>query len=248
MGPEFYFSFSETPRNDIITIMPPRFHATPPEAVTETVQETVFVDGYRFLINRPAESDKLFDHPWVRSAYAADQFIPYWATLWPAARMLAKAVVREPWATYRQPVHVLEVGCGLGLAGIACLARGLTVTFSDLDETALSFAAENARLNGFATFNTVPIDIRCPPDNRKYPVVIGSDLMYEERLVNPLVGLLKAVLAPDGVCLIADPDRTAARVFKWKMQEAGCEVTAELIRAGEPGGERTKGTLYRIRN
>jgi hypothetical protein len=67
-------------------------------------------------------------------------------------------------------------------------------------------------------------------------------------LVSPLVGLLRAVLAPGGVCLIADPDRTAARIFKWKLQEAGYDVTTELIRAGEPGGERTKGTLYRIRS
>jgi predicted nicotinamide N-methyase len=228
--------------------MTPRFHATPPEAVTETVQETVFIDDYRFRINRPAESDKLFDHPWVRSAYAADEYVPYWATLWPAARMLAKAVVRESWNTYTQPIQVLEVGCGLGLAGIACLARGLPVTFSDVDETALTFAAANARLNGFTEFQTLPLDFRCPPDDRKYPVVIGSDLMYEERLVSPLVGLLRAVLAPGGVCLIADPDRTAARIFKWKLQEAGYDVTTELIRAGEPGGERTKGTLYRIRS
>ena len=227
--------------------MPPRFHATPPEAVTDTVQETVFIDDYRFQIRRPVESDKLFDHPWVRSAYAADEFAPYWATLWPAARMLAKAIVREPWESYSQPLDVLEVGCGLGLAGIACLARGLRVTFSDVDETALSFAAANARLNGLTEFRTLPLDFRCPPDDRNYPVVIGSDLMYEERLVNPLIGLLKAVLTPHGVCLIADPDRTAARLFKWKLQEAGYDVTTELIRAGQPGGGRTKGTLYRIR-
>jgi hypothetical protein len=71
--------------------------------------------------------------------------------------------------------------------------------------------------------------------------------MYEERLVDPLVGLLKAVLAPGGICLVTDPDRTAARVFKRKLMEVGYDVSTEFIRAGEPGGERTKGTLYRIR-
>lgn len=214
--------------------------------MAETTVETVFIDDYRFRIRRPIDSEKLFDHPWLRSAYAADEFIPYWATLWPASRMLAKVVVRERWESYAQPVEVLEVGCGLGLGGVACLARGLRVDFSDVDETALGFAADNARLNGFETFRTLPLDFRCPPDDRRYPVVIGSDLMYEERLVAPLVGLLDTVLAPGGVCLIADPDRLAARVFKWRLQEAGFEVVTELIRAGEPGGERTKGTLYRI--
>ena len=228
--------------------MIPRYHATPPEAVTETLRDTVFIDDYRFRIDRPADSDKLLDHPWVRSAYAADEYVPYWAQLWPAARMLAKVVVREKWETYPQPVRVLEVGCGLGLAGTACLARGLDVTFTDVDETALTFAERNARLNGFAAgFRTKPLDFRAPEGVGRFPVVIGSDLMYEERLVDPLVGLLEAVLAPGGVCLIADPDRLAARVFRWKLEEAGYAVTPELIRAGEPGGERTKGTLYRIR-
>lgn len=218
------------------------------EAVSGTVREPVFIDGHTFHIERPADADKLFDHPWVRSAYASDGYTPYWATLWPSARMLAKAVVREPWDAHPQPVRVLEVGCGLGLAGVACLSRGLSVAFSDIDQTALSFAASNARINGFTNFRTLLLDLRSPPSDTKYSVVIGSDLMYEERLVNPLVALLEAVLAPGGVCLIADPDRAASRVFKWKLQEAGYDVAPEFIRAGEPGGERTKGTLYRIRH
>src|SRR4029079_8033533 len=93
-----------------------------------------------------------------------------------------RAAGGEPWEKYPQPVRVLEVGCGLGLAGIACLSRGLDVTFSDVDETAVAVAANNARLNGYAgVFRTQPIDFRCPPAGTKYPVVIGSDLMYEER-------------------------------------------------------------------
>ena len=227
--------------------MLPRFHATPPEAITEIERDSVFVDDYTFRIDRPVDWDKLLDHPWVRSAAASDDYVPYWAQLWPSARMLAKVVVREKWDAYPKPLSVLEVGCGLGLAGVAALSRGLHVTFSDVDETALKFATDNARLNGFTDFDAIPIDFRSPPANVKYPIVIGSDLMYEERLVDPLVDLLEAVLAPGGICLITDPDRTPARVFRWKLGEAGYDVKPELVRAGEPGGERTKGTLYRIR-
>ena len=68
-----------------------------------------------------------------------------------------------------------------------------------------------------------------------------------ERLVDPLVELLEAVLAPGGVCLIADPDRLSARPFRWKLLQAGYDATADFARAGEPGGERTKGTIYRVR-
>jgi predicted nicotinamide N-methyase len=230
----------------------PRLHATPPDAVTELVREKVFVEGRTFLLDRPAALDKVFDHPAVRSAYAADEYIPYWTDLWAAARMLAKAVLREPWESFaarigNQPA-VLEIGCGLGLGGIAALACGLTVTFSDCDETAVAFAAANARLNGFTDFSTLPLDLRCPPQGLMFPVVIGSDLMYEQRLVEPLARFLKAILAPDGLALITDPDRMSARSFRWAAGQAGLVAEPSFIRAGEPGGERVKGTLYRVRH
>jgi predicted nicotinamide N-methyase len=188
--------------------------------------------------------DVLFDHPAVRSAYAADEYIPYWSELWPASRMLAKAVLREPWPAGQ--TECLEMGCGLGLGGIAALARGLTVTFSDLDEAATKFAAANARLNGFTNFRTAAIDLRSPPPGLAVPILIGADLLYEPRMVDPLVEFIDAVLDPDGVCLLTDPDRISARPFKSAVERADLKLETSLIRAGEPGGERHKGTLYRI--
>lgn len=227
-----------------------RIHSTPADAVRETLRETVIIEGQTFLLDRPGGSDQLFDHPAVRAAYAADEYIPYWAELWPAARMLAKAVLREPWGAYpatpETKLHALEVGCGLGLAGIVALARGLRVTFSDIDELAVHFATANARLNGFTDFDTAALDLRSPPGDLRMNVLLGSDLMYERRLVEPLVDFIAAVLAPGGVCLLADPDRDSARPFKWLCQNAGLEVNPRFARAGEPGGERTKGTVYRV--
>lgn len=229
--------------------MTARIHSTPDAAVAETTRIKVLVEGKTFWLDRPAGLDKVFDHPAVRAAYAADEYIPYWADLWASARMLAKVILREPWANYSArfgtPLHALELGCGLGLGGIAALSRGLHVTFSDCDEAAMKFATGNATRNGFTSHDTLPIDFRDPPD-RRFPVLIGSDLMYEERLTEPLVDLIDRMLLPGGVALITDPDRQAAKSFRWRIQNAGLCVEAGLVRAGEPGGERTKGTLYRI--
>jgi predicted nicotinamide N-methyase len=224
---------------------PPRLHSTPPEAVKEKVRETVLLDGLTVKLDRPGGSDLMFDHPAVRAAYAADEYIPYWAELWPAARMLAKAVLKEPWAKYPRR-DALEVGCGLGLAGIAALSRGLTVTFSDVDELAVTFAAANARLNGFRNFATAAIDLRSPPPGLEVGVLLGSDLLYEPRMVEPVIAFVQAVLAPGGVCLIADPDRVSARPFRWAAESAGLNVEPSFARAGSPGEERIKGTVYRI--
>src|SRR6058998_3924510 len=144
---------------DLPALRPP-LPETPQEALGPVVRERVIVEGSTFLLERPSESDKLLDHPAVRSAFAADEYLPYWADLWPASRMLAKAILREPWPSADPPPEALEIGCGLGLPGVAALARGLRVIFSDYDLTALEFAAANARLNGFTQFRTLPLDWR----------------------------------------------------------------------------------------
>jgi predicted nicotinamide N-methyase len=153
----------------------------------ESIRETVFIEDRTYLIERPEKSDHLVDHPAVRSAFAADHYLPYWADLWPGSRMLAKVIVRESWTP---GTAALEVGCGLGLPGIAALSMGLRVTFSDYDPTALRFAADNARLNGFADFEILRLDWRAPPHDLRFPVVLASDLVYELRNVEPLVNLL----------------------------------------------------------
>jgi predicted nicotinamide N-methyase len=219
----------------------------PPEevlgALGPLVREDVIVEGRTFTLVRPEHADHLLDHPAVRSAFSTDEYMPYWTDLWPAARMLAKAVLREPWPPGSE---ALEVGCGLGLPGIAALARGLHVTFSDYDATALRFAADNARLNGFEDFRTLRLDWRYPPADLRLPVVLGADLIYELRNVEPLVKLLKAVLAPGGLCLVTDQDRIPAVALREALVEHGLKYTTQLVRAGEPGGRRLKGTLYRI--
>jgi hypothetical protein len=132
------------------------------------------------------------------------------------------------------------------VSGIAALMRGLRVTYSDHDEDALTFTARNARLNGQSAFDTLRLDWNDPPPGLSFPVILASDLTYREEHVGPVVRLIKKVLSPDGECLLTDADRLPAAVLRGALEREGLAFTTCLLRAGEPGGERVKGTLYRI--
>jgi ETFB lysine methyltransferase len=206
-------------------------------------RDRVTLEERSFLIERPDGVHRIPNHPHLRATFAEGEHIPFWTDLWPAARMLAKVVLREPW---EPGAEALELGCGLGLPGVVALARGLRVTFSDYDTSALAFAAHNARLNGFADFGVLRLDWRAPPEALSVPVVLGSDLIYELASVEPLVGLLVRVLRPGGLCLLTDQDRVPSHHLRETLAARGLPFTTQTVRAGEPGGRRFKGTLYRI--
>jgi predicted nicotinamide N-methyase len=224
------------------TVRPP-LPETPLDALGPMVREPVYLDDHTFHIARPSESDRLLDNPAVRAAFAVDEYMPYWADLWPAARMLGKYLLRQQWPA---GMRALEIGCGLGLPGVVALSRGLRVTFSDYDATALRVAADNALANRFEDFDTLQMDWRYPPEGVTWPLILGADLIYETRNVAPIVSLVKNLLAPDGVCLLTDQDRVPSHVLRDQLAVEDLPFTTQVLRAGEPGGRRVKGTLYRI--
>jgi len=64
--------------------------------------------------------------------------------------------------------------------------------------------------------------------------------------IEPLVAFIKQVLAPGGVCLLTDQDRIPSHALRATLEREGFSFTTQIARAGEPGGRRLKGTLYRI--
>jgi predicted nicotinamide N-methyase len=230
----------------------PRIHNTPAEAFGRRVRDEVTVAGRALLFDRPSGLDHLFDHPAVRSAYASDEYIPYWADLWPAAIMLGEVVAAEPWeewptrpASETPPIEALEFGCGLGISGMVALSRGLHVTFSDVDEAAVQLAAANARLNGFHHFETAAIDLRATPE-RQFSVLLAADVCYELRLTEAVAKFVKASLAPGGLALLTDTDRYSARPLRWLLEQDGFDVAVTPMKAAAPQGTMQKGFLYRI--
>ncbi|MBU0638102.1 MAG: methyltransferase, partial [Planctomycetes bacterium] len=119
------------------------------------------VAGRTYVLCGPANHQDLLDDPAVAQRFEQDEYMPYWADLWPAATLLAEEVATwEPVADGTEAPTVLELGCGLGLVGLVAAARGYRVTVSDYDEDALAFVLESARRNGIAAPSTRLLDWR----------------------------------------------------------------------------------------
>jgi predicted nicotinamide N-methyase len=200
--------------------------------------------GRSIRLVRPADPDRLLEAPDVLAWNERDDYMPYWAYLWPGAFLLAEAVARAPWPP---GLRALEIGCGLGLAGLVGVAAGLRVHFTDYDETPLRFVARSAAENGFdpASFSTGRLDWRDLPDER-HPVILGADVLYERRLVPLVVGVVDRMLEPDGVALVAGPDRVATEDLEPALAAQGLRGEARPLTARNEAGESVRGTLYRI--
>jgi predicted nicotinamide N-methyase len=132
---------------------------------------------------RPVSPDALLDE----EAFARDEFLPYWAELWPAATALAGALPEVA------GLRVVELGCGLGLPSLVAAARGATVTATDWAADAVELLRDNAARNGLALRAEVR-DWREPWPER-FDIVVAADVLYERRNVEPLLARLRE-LAP----------------------------------------------------
>jgi predicted nicotinamide N-methyase len=200
---------------------------------------------------RPAEPDRLLDDPLVRDWNRHDDYMPYWAYLWPGSLLLAEAVAREPWALGDDTsgrLRALEIGCGVGLAGLTALGCGLHVCFSDYDLAPLQFVKRSAHENGFelSTYTTRLLDWRRPPDET-YPIILGSDVLYERRLVPLVANLLSRMLAPEGLGLISCPGRSSALGFPEALASHQLTCRIESIEARSEDDRWLCGRLYRVR-
>jgi len=149
------------------------------------------------------------------ATFAHDERLPYWADLWVSAVGLAE------WCLERGEIsgkEILELGCGLGLAGIAAGIAGAHVMLTDYEEDALAFARYNAMRNlppGVLTERVRfrQLDWRSPGELAKVDLVIAADVTYERRNFLPLLRLVSRVLRPGGMAVFADPDRAVGREF-----------------------------------
>jgi predicted nicotinamide N-methyase len=190
-------------------------HATGVQA--DYVEETVELAGREIVLLRPPSADELIDE----DAFDEEEFLPYWAELWPSGVALAEAVA----ALDVRGARVLELGAGLGLPSLAAALGGAEVLATDWAEDAVALLRLNATRNGIP-LNAERVrwdDQAALLEAGPWDLVLGADLLYEQRNAEQLLELLPRLRAE---ILLAEPGRPFARSFlaAFEVEEPGDRV------------------------
>jgi predicted nicotinamide N-methyase len=181
--------------------------------VGDLVEEAVRLGGREFSVLRPPDAEALL----TEEAFEWEEFLPYWAELWPSGVALAREVAARDVAGLR----VLEVGCGLGLPALAAAAGGAQVVAVDWSPDAVGLLRRNAERNGLVldadTASWFAPDALA--SHAPFELVLAADVLYEQRNGEPLLALLDRMTAPEGTALVADPGRPAAPEFLARARE-----------------------------
>ncbi len=204
-------------------------------------RETWTVAGESFELVWPADMDALLDDPRTRERFAREEYMPYWGVPWPSASLLADYLMTcHP----RYGGRAIELGCGVGLVSVVAARLGWAVTAADWDADALEFVKENARRNGVALAGVAVLDWCRPFTGEPYDLVLASDVLYERRNIEPVARWIRAALAPDGVALVSDSNRSSAIGFQDAAVGAGLTVRRIPREVTPPNGLLIRGAVY----
>lgn len=168
---------------------------------------------------RPSAPEDLLDE----EAFEHDEFLPYWAELWPAASALAAALPSDLGG-----VRVVELGCGLGVPSLVAAARRAEVVATDWAADAIDLLQQNAERNGLTLVARV-WDWRDPWEE-EFDLALAADVLYELRNVEPLVDALQR-LAPKA--LIGLAGRPYEQQFLKSV--AAAEIAERVVRVRTAG-------------
>ena len=160
------------------------------------------VAGVELALLRPESPESLIDE----QEFERDEFLPYWAELWPAALALAEALPDLA------GLRVVELGCGLGVPSLVAARGGAAVLATDACAEALELVERNARENGLDV-TTACVNWNAPDElvaRGPFDLVLASDVLYERQSVARLLALLPRLSRE---AWIADPGRPAAGAF-----------------------------------
>jgi len=156
---------------------------------------------------------------------------PFWIRLWEAAIVLSRFMVTL--APAPGTTTVLELGAGLGAPGLTSAALGCSVTLSDYEQMILDFERVSAAASGLENVRFEMLDWLDPPEMERYDVILGAEVLFRDEFFEPLLGIIRHALKPDGVVYLAhDGKRKSVHPFLEKAEkEYNISVSRRLLKS-----------------
>jgi predicted nicotinamide N-methyase len=176
----------------------------------QLTKQTLSIAGHKITFELPASQDQLLEEAIRNKNSGSSDWDPYWGSLWETSPKTAEIILNHQWPS---GLKSLELGCGIGVTGIAALIAGHEVTFSDHATAAVKLAISNAGLNGFPSATGTVFDWQQSSASLQYDFVFGSDVLYETVSHQPLLNTIQRMLKVDGIAWIGDAGRTNAERF-----------------------------------
>jgi predicted nicotinamide N-methyase len=172
----------------------------------EKVSLTICGRNFKFFLPRNIEKFIDLENP-------MNDF-PLWPKVWPSSMILADYVASRPVENGKK---ILEIGAGIGIAGVAAAAFGHDVVISECNEDALEFARANAIINGQENVPVVSIDWNNPKSIGSFEQIIGSEVVFRNEDFAPLQNFFKTFLKPGGNVILTSEIRGATIEFFRQM-------------------------------
>jgi predicted nicotinamide N-methyase len=213
----------------------------------DLVTETIPVGPLRVQFTRVADPERVLDEICQRiddyerttgQRISGDQMgLPYWAELWESAVGVGQWLVRDrdSWerrggaavdvltessAKRSYAPRVLDLGCGMGLAGTVAAMLGAEVLMADIEQPCLLFARLNA-MRYKPDVRARRVDWQRDDLGERFDLIIGSDVLYDRTQWVFLEPFFRQHLAPSGRVILGEPGRQTGDLFIPWIQERG---------------------------
>ena len=210
----------------------------------ETIDEDLPVGPLRVRFTRVADPEKVLDDLCRRidafekstgARVAGDALgLPYWAELWDSATGVGQWLLehRDEWrdgqaaggkpqAAETSGARVLDLGCGMGLAGTVAALLGARVLLGDIETACLPFARLNATRYGGDRVRVRRIDWQRDDLGLRFDLILGSDVLYDKTQWPHLEPFFRRHLAEGGHVLLGEPGRQTGDLFQPWVRKRG---------------------------
>ncbi len=174
---------------------------------------------------RPAAPEEIVDaESLLRDAVVPEP--PYWALVWIGAQAIARRLLECP---PPPTASVCDLGCGLGLSGLAAGRSGAHILFCDLAAECLPIVEASARENSLRSFEVRRVDFTRDRLGTRFDLISAADIVYDPEAYAPLADFIASHLADGGEVLVTESLRADTKVFLAMLGERGFEDRAEAV-------------------